>query len=363
MENCTYRYTGMNESLKMFSLWMDGPVTIAAVVLALVGAHFAVRFLARAAISRELTASLYLLCISDCGLMLSVFFFYSIEATGLLLLNENLMWQSQPTVRIMHGIASFATTASTLLVTYVTFQRFLVVHFPLRYISIAQWDTRKTPSRKLSTTVEDDSRQFFTERATIARSVDSSTLRKKLRPFAVPSMVILCSLALNISVFFEFTVSECFNVERNALSTHLKPTDLRNSKTYSGYRAVIMMVSQTIAPISMITLLTIITEYHVHKCLQQRKRLFENQHRLRSVVLSEQLKERVSRTVSIFIAIKFIILRSLPLFFDLYEITHGIEAFGFTMSILVRISDFAVVLNSATNSLAYFGKRRWLEKR
>ncbi|KHN75019.1 hypothetical protein Tcan_09682 [Toxocara canis] len=348
MENCTYRYTGMNESLKMFSLWMDGPVTIAAVVLALVGAHFAVRFLARAAISRELTASLYLLCISDCGLMLSVFFFYSIEATGLLLLNENLMWQSQPT---------------TLLVTYVTFQRFLVVHFPLRYISIAQWDTRKTPSRKLSTTVEDDSRQFFTERATIARSVDSSTLRKKLHPFAVPSMVILCSLALNISVFFEFTVSECFNVERNALSTHLKPTDLRNSKTYSGYRAVIMMVSQTIAPISMITLLTIITEYHVHKCLQQRKRLFENQHRLRSVVLSEQLKERVSRTVSIFIAIKFIILRSLPLFFDLYEITHGIEAFGFTMSILVRISDFAVVLNSATNSLAYFGKRRWLEKR
>ncbi|VDK77527.1 unnamed protein product [Anisakis simplex] len=56
MENCTYRYTGMDESLKLFSLWMDGPVTFAAVVLALFGAHFAVRFLSKAAISGELTA-------------------------------------------------------------------------------------------------------------------------------------------------------------------------------------------------------------------------------------------------------------------------------------------------------------------
>uniref|UniRef100_A0A915ATK9 G-protein coupled receptors family 1 profile domain-containing protein n=1 Tax=Parascaris univalens TaxID=6257 RepID=A0A915ATK9_PARUN len=112
MENCTYRYTGMEESLKLFSLWMDGPVTIAAVILAFFGAHFAIRFLARAAINKELTASLYLLCLSDSLLMSSVFFFYSIEATGQLLLNENLMWQNQSTVRFMHGIASFATTAS-----------------------------------------------------------------------------------------------------------------------------------------------------------------------------------------------------------------------------------------------------------
>lgn len=59
MENCTYRYTGMEESLKLFSLWMDGPVTMAAVVLAFVGAHFAIRFLARAAINKELTACAY----------------------------------------------------------------------------------------------------------------------------------------------------------------------------------------------------------------------------------------------------------------------------------------------------------------
>ena len=66
----------------------------------------------------------------------------------------------------------------------------------------------------------------------------------------------------------------------------------------------------------------------------------------------------------------------MPVFFDVYEYKYGIESFGVRLSILVRISDFMIVLNSATNSLAYFGKKRfgglatgrtgrfrWLEKR
>ena len=53
----------------------------------------------------------------------------------------------------------------------------------------------------------------------------------------------------------------------------------------------------------------------------------------------------------------------MPVFFDVYENLYGIESFGVVLSILVRISDFMIVLNSATNSLAYFGKKRWLEKR
>lgn len=51
------------------------------------------------------------------------------------------------------------------------------------------------------------------------------------------------------------------------------------------------------------------------------------------------------------------------MFFDLYETMNGIESFGVVLSILVRMSDFGVVLNSATNSLAYFGKTKWLENR
>lgn len=88
-------------------------------------------------------------------------------------------------------------------------------------------------------------------------------------------------------------------------------------------RTTIAMVTQTVGPILLITFLTAITEYKVAVSLKARRmfvylfliskkkflRLFEAQNRSRSVVALEELKEKVSRTVSIFIAIKFLILR------------------------------------------------------
>ncbi|CAK5080614.1 unnamed protein product [Meloidogyne enterolobii] len=74
-------------------------------------------------------------------------------------------------------------------------------------------------------------------------------------------------------------------------------------------RTTIAMVTQTIGPILLITFLTAITEYKVAVSLKARRILFEAQNRSRSVVALEELKEKVSRTVSIFIAIKFLILR------------------------------------------------------
>ncbi|CAJ0932767.1 unnamed protein product, partial [Mesorhabditis belari] len=53
----------------------------------------------------------------------------------------------------------------------------------------------------------------------------------------------------------------------------------------------------------------------------------------------------------------------MPVFFDVWENMYGIQSFGVVLSILVRVSDFMIVLNSATNSLAYFGRKRWLERR
>lgn len=87
-----------------------------------------------------------------------------------------------------------------------------------------------------------------------------------------------------------------------------------------------MLVTQTVGPISIITLLTVITEYKVHISLKARRwlsinvinniefyiiyfSLFEAQHRRRSVVLVEEMRERFSHTVAIFIAVKFLILR------------------------------------------------------
>jgi len=45
-----------DDLIRLISLWLDGPITIIAALLAFVGCHFAVRFLARAGLNRDLTA-------------------------------------------------------------------------------------------------------------------------------------------------------------------------------------------------------------------------------------------------------------------------------------------------------------------
>uniref|UniRef100_A0A1I7WMU1 G_PROTEIN_RECEP_F1_2 domain-containing protein n=1 Tax=Heterorhabditis bacteriophora TaxID=37862 RepID=A0A1I7WMU1_HETBA len=241
--NCSYRYSS-DDSTTSIALWIDGPCTCIAAILALIGARFAVRFLYRAGLNKELTAALFSLCAIDSLLMLTVFLFYCIEAIGVLLFRNNFMYNYQGFTSSLHGVASSLTTAS-----------------------------------------------------------------------------------------------------------------------FTRYKAILMTLTQTIGPVGTILVLTVLTEYRVHRSLKARRKLFESQQRSRAVVLSEELKERVSRTVAIFIAIKFLIFRSMPVFFDVYENLYGIESFGVALSILVRVSDFMIVLNSATNSLAYFGKKRWLEKR
>ncbi|PIO71643.1 hypothetical protein TELCIR_06451, partial [Teladorsagia circumcincta] len=276
LRNCTYRYSS-HDSITSIALWIDGPCTCIAAILALIGVHFAVRFLFRAGLNKDLTAALFSLCVIDSLLMMTVFLFYCIEAIGVLFLNTNLMYNRQLFTSSLHGVAQSLTTASTMLVIYITFLRFMVVMRPLRYASSHQ--------------------------------------------------------------------------------------SARSKRAFTRYKAILMTLTQTVGPVATILILSVLTEYRVHRSLKKRRKLFESQQRSRSVVLTEESKEKVSRTVAIFIAVKFLIFRSMPVFFDVYENLYGIESFGVALSILVRISDFMIVLNSATNSLAYFGKKRWLEKR
>uniref|UniRef100_A0A915DHD1 G protein-coupled receptor n=1 Tax=Ditylenchus dipsaci TaxID=166011 RepID=A0A915DHD1_9BILA len=349
LHNCTYRYDQSAEDDQLIgtvSLYMDGPLTLLGALLAFIGCHFAVKFLATAGLNKDLTAALYALCLCDAFLIFMVVLYHSIEATGILITGQNVMWNEQDVVLYTHGIVSSATTASTLLVVFITFQRFLVVMFPMRYARNKAMDT---PVRRVSS-LED----LEVSNGLLTRTVSkkffhrkSPSLRKLIRPFIFPVFVVAFALVINSTVFFEFELVDCFNYVEQRISTHLYPTVLRQSQTYNVLRTVIMMTTQTVGPISTISLLTCITEYKVHASLKARRSLFEAQHRRRSIVLVEELREKLSRTVAIFIAVKFLILRSLPIFFDIYETFYGIESFGIVLSILVRISDFGVVLNAA----------------
>ncbi|KAI6233681.1 G-PROTEIN-RECEP-F1-2 domain-containing protein [Aphelenchoides fujianensis] len=376
IENCSYRYdydvNSDTHIVDLFSLYLDGPLTLLFAAFALLGTRLAVKFLAQARLNRELTSALYVLCFCDAFLIVMVTIYHSIEATGLLFFNRNPMWNHQSTVVLTHGLVLAATTGSTLLVVYITFQRFLVVWWPLKYTKLQRrhQDVYRTSTfRKISTQDDPEScastsrRQNSMPSRRLWKRKTVPSFRNMIRPFIFPVFVILLSFLLNSTVFFEFELKDCYDIEHATIASQVFATELRHSQAYHGFRTLIMLITQTIGPISIISFLTVITEYKVHASLKARRLLFESQQRRRSLVLLEEIKEKISRFVSIFIATKFIILRSLPVFFDLYELIYGIESFGTTLSILIRISDFGVVLNSATNSLAYFGKAGWLENK
>uniref|UniRef100_A0A8R1DLX9 G_PROTEIN_RECEP_F1_2 domain-containing protein n=1 Tax=Caenorhabditis japonica TaxID=281687 RepID=A0A8R1DLX9_CAEJA len=366
--NCTYRYPLIEEdTISAYALWIDGPCTCLAALLSLVGARYAIKFLCRAGLNKELTAALFALCAIDSLLLVTVFFFYGIEAMSVLFFRTNVMYDKQAFTYNLHGIASSLTTSSTMLVIYITFLRFMVVVRPLRFATSVSANHRRTGSkfvRKGSANLEDS----MTNATIFSRSTYNSSsmkrrynLREIVRPFYTPFLFILFSFSVNIPIFFEFTTTKCFDVEHQVEAANPEPTMFR--ETFSKYKAVLMTLTQTIGPVSVILVLSILTEYKVHMSLKARRKLFESQQRSRSVVLSEELKERVSRTVAVFIAVKFLIFRTMPIFFDVYENLYGIDNWGTAMSIMVRVSDYLIVLNTATNSLAYFGKKRWIEKR
>lgn len=374
LRNCTFRYSGQEDLIK-FALWIDGPITFVAAILALVGAHFAVRFLRRAGLNRHLTAALFSLCLIDSLLMLTVFFFYSIEACSLLFFGSNFMYNRQAFTSSLHGVASSMTTASTLLVIWVTLQRFMVVLRPMRYAKAPaerngfrrisySVSTHRDREKKASIILSDSNGNSST--AALSRNGSRSKsyrkplqIKKVARSFVIPGAVIALSFALNLPVFFEFTVEPCYDWETHETTSCPAPTSFRNH--FVRYKSILNSLSQTIGPVTAISIMTALTEYRVHRSLRERRKLFET--RNRNVVITDELREKVSRTVAIFITIKFLILRSMPVFFDVYENLYGIEEFGTILSVLVRISDFMIVLNSATNSLAYFGKKTWLENR
>ncbi|KAK5979409.1 G protein-coupled receptor [Trichostrongylus colubriformis] len=365
LRNCTYRYSS-HDSITSIALWIDGPCTCVAAILALIGVHYAVRFLFRAGLNKDLTAALFSLCVIDSLLMMTVFLFYCIEAIGVLFFSTNLMYNRQLFTSSLHGVAQSLTTASTMLVIYITFLRFMVVMRPLRYATSQHSKRTNRASlkqRKASMITEVESSAAGTQknRSSLKTNKEQLPLRKYIRSCLLPGLVIFLCFAVNIPVYFEFTVERCFDVEHGVEASCPAPTVFRHS--FTRYKAILMTLTQTIGPVATILILSVLTEYRVHRSLKKRRKLFESQQRSRSVVLTEESKEKVSRTVAIFIAVKFLIFRSMPVFFDVYENLYGIESFGVALSILVRISDFMIVLNSATNSLAYFGKKRWLEKR
>ncbi|TMS37563.1 hypothetical protein L596_004466 [Steinernema carpocapsae] len=361
LENCTYRYTHMDGTLRTVSLWLDGPATMIATVLAMFGARYAIKFLLSAGLNSHLTAALYFLCISDSSQMLAVLVMYSLEANSQFFWGLNIMWRMQYLLIYVHSVVAVTTSLSTMLVVYITFLRLVVIFWPMKFP--ARTLRRKNTSKKYSSNDHDASINGMPPKEPKTKpQLTLVDFKKRVKPYMYPLAIAALCIIINYGSLLEFEVLKCFSMQNGVAANCLAPTPFRFENWYQTYRTILNSVTQTVVPVSLIFIATCAIEYRVYLSFQNRRTLFDGQ-RNRCAERCDQLKEKMAHTVGIFIAVKFLILRSMPVIFDIYEMAYGIEQFGTTMSIFVRVSDFCILLNTATNCLAYFGKMNWVEKR
>ncbi|CAB3397280.1 unnamed protein product [Caenorhabditis bovis] len=354
------------------SLWLDGPCTCLAATFSALGTSYAIGFLRRAHLNKNMTAALYTLCIIDFMLMMTTILFLSIEANSILFAGKNVMFDKQIMILMLYGIRNSLAMSSTMLVIYITYIRYRVVKNPLRFASnyTARHGNVVTGKQSLVGQVSELSRNSIPPNpfeACMEHYSSAQKLRKYYRSFMIPVMVVILCFIFHLPSYFEFNFVVCYDISHKSNSMMLIPSELRFTPEYIKWKAMFTSITETIGPMLVISVLSLFTEYRIHMNVVSRRRLFESQRRSEDVRVTEQLKDKASKALAVFIVVKFLILTSLPTFIDIYELTvASSREFSYFMTILTRMSDFLVVLNSATNTLAYFGKNqfeKWLERR
>ncbi|NP_001360540.1 G-protein coupled receptors family 1 profile domain-containing protein [Caenorhabditis elegans] len=375
--SCQYR---ASDDSPQFTLWLDGPVTISAAIFSAIGTVYAIGFLRNGHLNRRMSAALYTLCLMDFMLTMTTVLFLSIEPLSILLFRTNIFYQHQDMILILYGIRNSFAMSSPMLVCYITYIRYRVVNNPLKFASHYGRSRKSISASKMSTAAQPSSTEsakftisfpaemFYEFHTRSNAGKRGANFRRFFRPFLVPILLVILCFVIHSTSYFEFNLITCFDEVHQTESKMLQMTQLRgDSYWYFQFKVALTMTTETLGPMLFISTLSLFTEYKMHQNVKERRRLFESQKRSRNTLVTEELKDKASKALAVFIVVKFLILRSLPTLIDLYEvlIENSIN-FGPFMTKVTRISDFLVILNSATNTLAYFGKVRfekWLERR
>uniref|UniRef100_A0A1I7UVZ0 G_PROTEIN_RECEP_F1_2 domain-containing protein n=1 Tax=Caenorhabditis tropicalis TaxID=1561998 RepID=A0A1I7UVZ0_9PELO len=369
---CEYRTTGQSD----ITLWIDGPITIAAALFSAIGTVYAIGFLRNGHLNRRMSAALYTLCFMDFMLMMTTVLFLSVEPLSILLWNTNIFYQYQRVILVLYGIRNSFAMSSPMLVCYITYIRYRVVNNPLKFASNYSRSRKSISAGKMSTvqqpstesakfTISFPAEMFYEFHSRSNSGKMRSNFIRFFRPFQVPIILVIFCFVVHCTSYFEFFLVSCYDVSHKTQSEMLHASELRATNWYIKFKFALTMTTETLGPMIFISTLSVFTEYKMHQNVKERRRLFESQKRSRDTLVTEELKDKASKALAVFIVVKFLILRTLPTLIDLYEVFME-SRFGHFMTMVVRISDFLVILNSATNTLAYFGKVRfekWLERR
>ncbi|KAK6755312.1 hypothetical protein RB195_013968 [Necator americanus] len=323
------------ETYRLFAMTVNGYLTTALVILGTIGNAHGVKRVQVTNLDKKrgivLAVSLIALAIWDTILLWCAFFYYAIRKLPIAVnsdwLNILMPW--------FHPFSNIANTAATWCVVAITWQRFMATRDPFR-----------TPrSAALVQSFRSERRISF---------MYCSTYRRLLRmPIALSTGAVL----LNIPAFFEFNNYLCYNQEENRIAVSVRLTALRNQKAYALYRMISRMIAVSIGPNLCILILTLLTVFMLRGSNRTRRELF---HMNENFLDRNASREILQTLISIMLVSKFLCFRSLTFVLDLVEVTVGVGSYNYY---LVDISNFLVILNSATNSLVFLKATTWLNNR
>ncbi|PIO73833.1 hypothetical protein TELCIR_04187 [Teladorsagia circumcincta] len=276
-----------------------------------------------------LAVSLIALAIWDTVLLWCAFFYYAIRKLPIAInsdwLNILMPW--------FHPFSQIANTAATWCVVAITWQRFMATRDPFR-----------TPrSAALVQSFRSERRISF---------MYCSTYRRLLR---MPIALSIGAVLLNIPAFFELYNYMCYKLEENRIAISVRPTALRLQNAYALYRLISRMIAVSIGPNLGILILTLLTVFMLRGSNRTRRQMFQ----MSDHFLDRNASREILQTlISIILVSKFLCFRSLTFVLDLVEVTVGDYNYY-----LVDVSNFLVILNSATNSLVFLKASSWLNNR
>uniref|UniRef100_A0A7E4VJ73 G_PROTEIN_RECEP_F1_2 domain-containing protein n=1 Tax=Panagrellus redivivus TaxID=6233 RepID=A0A7E4VJ73_PANRE len=285
-----------------------------------------------------LAVSILALAVWDTILLGSAFFYYGVKGAFKLHRNNGINLITP----FFHGCLQVANTASTWCVIFITIQRYMATRDPFR-------TTRH--SRIIA-------QSFRGERRKTSFSLIYCFVYR--RYFKVPLIISIVAILVNLTAFFEITTKICLRMPEGKMGYMLAITWLRLNHTYKlVYKLIFRMIVTSCGPNIFIFTITGITIFFLKGSNRNRRQLFQMSDSLLDRYSS---KETTQTTISILLVTKFLLLRSLSFFLDLMELISG---FGNLHDYIyaMDVSNFCVILNSATNSLIFMCANSWLQNK
>uniref|UniRef100_A0AC34RGT1 G_PROTEIN_RECEP_F1_2 domain-containing protein n=1 Tax=Panagrolaimus sp. JU765 TaxID=591449 RepID=A0AC34RGT1_9BILA len=349
--------TRWTDSYTVFSQIVNGFLTTLCVVLGSVGNIHSIKAVHFANFDKNrgvvLAVSLLSLALWDTILLWCAFFYYGMKNLTQNHRSDFLNFLTP----YFHGCSQIANTASIWCVVSITVQRYMATRDPFR-------TTRHSMIPAINS--------FRAERRKPSFGLIYCSVYR--RHFKLPLIISAIAIAINSPAFFEIEARLCYRMPEGRLGYGLHISDLRMNPYYKlWYKVIFRMVVTSCGPNCFILckflifstilnkrflVLTVLTVLLLKGSNRSRRQLFQMSE---SLLDRYNSKETMQTMISLMLVIKFLLFRSLSFMLDVWEVTFGTKFKTGLFIYILDISNFLVMLNSATNCLIFLRGSKWLQ--